>query len=185
MRQEGEARWVRPLMKRPCTKNSGSQTISTTMSKVLSGWMMTFAEINSSTLSAETRKINWRYFPRKVYALAGPESQLDCNCDSRSKEHYHQSATRSLAIADSKRKLTTIYVAKRMGWFTISLASAQKPSCGSSLGFRGILTSASWWSVTPLRISWMRTVTMRKGLRGWPRREMNVRNTTTNTPNMT
>lgn len=55
-------------------KKSGllTRTISTTKSRVRSGWMTMFEDMNSSTLSGETRKINCLYFPRRVYALAGP-----------------------------------------------------------------------------------------------------------------
>ena len=44
--------------------------------------------MNSSALSAETRKKNCRYFPRKVYALAGPKSQSEWTCNLGRKRYY-------------------------------------------------------------------------------------------------
>ena len=125
-------------------------TISTMMSNVLSFWMMTFADRNSSSLSAETRSMNCLYFPRSVYALAGPRSRLDNLVlqqlvrKDRKVPHHLFLKVRFEVARSLKGGPTELCKYNLKATLTMSLASAQKPSSGLLPGLRGTFTSASW-----------------------------------------
>lgn len=136
-------------------------TVSTTTSNVLSALIPIFAVIILSTFSAETRRKNCRYLPRNVYTLAGPVVVIVNGCYMQDKDE------RTINSRWTRLQFLALFSVKSMivkmgtNELTMSLASAQNPSCGSSAIFTGMVTSASWRSIFPLRISWIRTVIMR------------------------
>lgn len=103
-------------------------TVSTTMSNVLSALIPIFALIILSTFSAETRRKNCRYFPRKVYTLAGPAVVIvnGCYIQDIDEQTVNSRWTRLQFLALFSVK--SMIVKTEANELTMSLASAQNPS---------------------------------------------------------
>lgn len=113
--------------------------------RVLSLSTRRLAELYSASPLAFIRRKYCRYFPLRVYTLAGPSNK-------------------SVLVGRLwvSNHLPSTLEGPPCNALQTSFASAQKPSSGPSSCFRGTRTSASW-SLSPgsLRVSSIRSVSMR------------------------
>ena len=113
--------------------------------RVLSLSTRRLAELYSASPLALTRRKYCRYFPLRVYTLAGPSNKSALVGRFRVSNYLPSTLEGPLCNA-----------------LQTSFASAQKPSSGPSSCLRGTRTSASW-SLSPgsLRVSSIKSVSMR------------------------